>query len=323
MLSVTDQATRESAEAIWRSLGATASHIAYGMLALVWLTTLSFSPFPKIGLLTALNTTPKRRDSPISLRITIYLALMFLLATMAVVSTVLNGILNLDMEPSDSWEWNSVVPGVATVAMTALSAAITTYRLYIVFCGDHSVLIIPSFLVLTGSACGLPILHKIADPSREYASAVQFTLATVFYSAFIIHSVVCTTLIARRLLGEEARLMSLIALRISAVVPLHSLRHIPSITANMDASGPEIRKEYRVLTRIIVTSTAFYTIFLFVTVLAYMLQSPLRLLLLPVIPQITALAASLSLLQVAISITYRVRDTSNEVVLTFPRFAFQ
>ncbi|KZS96717.1 hypothetical protein SISNIDRAFT_482510 [Sistotremastrum niveocremeum HHB9708] len=313
-----------STTALCRDVGLIASQVCFGALVVLWLTTLSFSHYPHFGLFTAFDLRRSVRGPPLGGRFVLYLGLMFIVATVAFVTSIWEVVEIHDADDADSpttpFPWVYGLAGSCILLLTLMSTTFTTYRLYIIHCGNLRAIIVPLGLILVIVGCGGSVVTFLSG-QIGHRTFVEKALVIIFYSTVSIHSLLCATSAALRLLGRSFTVATVLESIWGSITRARTHHQTSSSFTDSSFHDSGVSRPYRVLSRIIWTSSSVYFVYLSVAVILYSIESPLGGLLLPGIAQITALCSTASFLQIAISITQWVRLEPDDVVFSVLQFA--
>ncbi|KZT31987.1 hypothetical protein SISSUDRAFT_1067285 [Sistotremastrum suecicum HHB10207 ss-3] len=322
MLSRATAFLSPTAQSELRFLASTATHVLYGVELVLWLLCLSFSPLPQLGLLTALRARCHRKDPPLTTTFTIYLTSIVILSTLDFICVVVRHVGSFGGqsrgEPS---EWLSIVPGTALILLTSISAAHSTYRLYIVFYRWGFVLILPVALILAGIAASIPVV-PILSGSQNEISSTEFALVSAFFALFTVHSLWCSVSICWKLLRHHRLFLSLLDEHYNGA-PVPSPHPVAGSAAQSSAySDPnaDAQRAYTLLARMILTSGVMYAVVIVTFIILYSVDRQLQSIFIPVIPQLTAITSTICSLQIAVSVSYKFPREADDLILSIPRF---
>ncbi|KZS86274.1 hypothetical protein SISNIDRAFT_492126 [Sistotremastrum niveocremeum HHB9708] len=283
--------------------------LAFGILTILWLISLSFSCCSRFGLLTALRMHAHTQDPVISRRFTGFLSIIFLLATIDCVTVILSIFFNINPIALD---WISLVSGFTTLAIQFLTATHHNYRLYIVFERELRSVAVPSVLSVASLGCGIFVTKELGRMLPSDPSHVSLVVA--FFCLFGAHSAGTAICTAIRLLGQDARLLRIIQARVHHGSPSPSPPSPTSIHTTLQRS----RSEYAPLARVLRNTGVASGLYMCSVAIAYSTKHPVAIPFVALAPHIAAIASTLSFIQIALLVT---RDSAieNAVILSLAR----
>ncbi|KZS91331.1 hypothetical protein SISNIDRAFT_467903 [Sistotremastrum niveocremeum HHB9708] len=289
------------------------------MEVVLWLSCLSFSVFPQLGLLPSLRKKQSKHAASIGRLSMGIITVMFCLAIVDFFCAAFSALSTFapnspytytDSSPlflSLNSEIIRTVRGATFLLLTALSGALITHRLYLVHYYDPrnaKFMILPTIVIVCGIACGVPVVHVLAGPAAKLSRAESgFWMA--FFIIFAIHRLGCAVAISVFLLRQHERLVAALLSRYNLFrqsIATSPLASHPMVAEN--ATDKEIEAEYIFLARTFMVSAGLYSVALLAFVILYATHSSLHTVLWLALPQVTAICSALTVLQTAMSIMY-------------------
>ncbi|KZS96527.1 hypothetical protein SISNIDRAFT_463995 [Sistotremastrum niveocremeum HHB9708] len=298
---------------LFRACGQAGTQLLFGMEITLWLSVLSFSTFPQLGLLPTLRNFHGERRVGIGRYSLLLITVIFLLAGVDYVASTIPDIeLLAGKPPSPNPEKLQPLRGIILLVLTLFSAVHITHRLYVIWCREMTLarlLFVPTSLMVAGVGCGIPVFDRLAGPVREQ-TVREKRLTIAFFSLFGIHRVWCATAIALRLLRDHQRLVRALVAKWKAMKARHAVSvterttWTPASSSIKGSTEREIEREFLFLARTFMLSSGGYSSALLLFIVLHSVKSPATDFAWHLLPQITALASTLSLLQTSMSVIY-------------------
>lgn len=157
-----------------------------------------------------------------------------------------------------------------------LADSLLAYRVFIIWGGSILVIVFPAVLWLAVVATGIAALVLTSRPDANFQASYVINLETAFFCLSISLNVVCTLLIAGRLLLQQ-----------------RASKHLGS-------TGSSLARTYTYIIIVIVESAALYSIFGLIYIPLMVLQAPIQFPFSSLIGTLTLIAPNLIILRIAL-----------------------
>ncbi|KZS89171.1 hypothetical protein SISNIDRAFT_469457 [Sistotremastrum niveocremeum HHB9708] len=307
-------------------------NVVYGMEVILWLSCLSFSVFPQLGVLPSLRKVGGGRRVSIGRFSMSTVTIIFVLATADMLLWLLPTLVSPVCIPSTTLPYPAndtvrVVRVILLIVLTVLTAFHISHRVYVVYAHDTPIARCvgpPAILIILAGACAFTLVVPTGRPGTP-SGLWQLVFAVSSLALFAFHRIACALAIAWRLLRQHERLREALLARYNSMrrgmLSSATLAATPCVRHLPDPIRAEMEREYIFVARTFLVSAGLYSLFLTVLAILIAIRSHSELFFWSMLPQVTAMSTTLGLLQTAMSVVYNGMKAGDEQLMSHLVFA--